>query len=120
MAKSRAELLKYAQREYVEVHGTRLQSLTELELSDLRVLWGRRYEKSKDLDLVMRRELLVRVIVDDEGQRCFTDDEVTLLAEWRSTVTEALYQAARKLCGMDVTDGVDEAEKKSEATTAIA
>lgn len=120
MAKTRAELMQYANREFTEVDGVRLQSLTELELSDLKVVWGKRYEKSKDIDLVMRRELLVRTIVDEGGNRIFTDVDIDVLATWRSPVTERLYQAARKLCGMDEESGAVEAEKKSEPTTAIA
>lgn len=120
MAKSRAELMQYAQREYAEVEGVRLQSLTELELSDLRAIWGKRYAKDKDIDMVMRRELLVRTIVDDSGERIFANSETDVLAGWRSQVTETLHEAARKLCGLDVSESVAEAEKKSGTATAIA
>lgn len=119
MAKSREELMQYAKRDHREVDGVRLQSLTELELSDLRTLWGERYNKTKDLDLVMRRELLVASIVDDNGEPIFDEDEANMLADWKGSVTERLYRAARELNGMDE-DEVDDQEKKSEPASAPA
>lgn len=117
MAKSRAELLKLAERDYVEKDGVRLQSLSELELSELRTRWGTRYNAHKKLDLVMRRELLVACIVDDNGDRIFSDDEIELLGGWNGSVTERLYEECRKVCGLDLDDEVEETVKNSEATT---
>lgn len=117
MAKSREELMQYASREYREVDGVRLQSLTELELSELRALWGERYSQSRDIDLIMRRELLVASIVDADGELIFDEDETDLLASWKGSVTERLYRAARDLNAMDDEDEVDEQEKKSEPTS---
>lgn len=117
MAKTRAELLKFAQRNYKEVREVRLQSLSELELSELRTRWGLRYNETKQMDLVMRRELLVACIVDDEGNRIFNDDEVGLLADWNGAVTELLYEECRVLCGLDEEAEVDATVKNSEATT---
>lgn len=117
MAKTREELMQYAQREYRVVDGARLQTLTELELVSLRSRWGERYNKTKDVDLVMRRELVVACLVDDDGHRLFSDDEVNLLADWNGSAVERLYDAARELCGLDRSE-VDEVEKKSEPTTA--
>ena len=116
MAKSRAELLQFAKRDHVEVDGVRLQSLTELEISELETLWGKRYRETEDIDLVMRRELLVRCIVDDAGHRLFDDTEVDLLGQWPSRVVVKLYASCRDLCGMNDSraKAVDDAEKKSE------
>jgi hypothetical protein len=119
MAKSREELMQYASREYREVDGVRLRSLTELEMSELRTLWGERYNRTKELDLAMRRELLVASIVDDQGELIFEEDEADLLTDWRSKATERLYRAARDMNGMDE-DEVDDLEKKSEPTSASA
>lgn len=116
MVKSRAELLQYAERSYEVVDGVRLQSLTELELCDLRMKWGKRYEESKTIDMVMRREVLVASIVDADGERIFQDGEESLLANWKGSITNKLYRAARALSGLDDETSEDEA-KKSETTT---
>lgn len=117
MAKSRDELLKYAKRRYIEVDGVRIQSLTELELSELRTRWAIRYEKSKEIDLVMRRETIAAVIVDDSGSRMFSESEVHIIAEWDGAITERIYRAAREHCGFNDADEVNTQEKKSEPTT---
>ena len=77
MAKTREELMQYAQREYRVVDGARLQTLTELELVSLRSRWGERYNKTKDVDLVMRRELVVACLVDDDGHRLSPTTKLT-------------------------------------------
>lgn len=115
MAKTRAELQQYATRQYVEEDGVRLQSLTELEMSSLRTLWGQRYEKTKTTDLRMRRELLVACIVDDEGNRLFDDDEADLLAEWSHIAVDRLYN---KAMSVQADPEVEEAEKNSEGIPA--
>jgi hypothetical protein len=120
MAKSRQDLEKFACREYDEVNGVRLQSLTEMELSMLRSSWGERFNKNKDNAMNvanMRVDLLAASIVDDDGVRIFSDGEASLLFGWKSSITEKLYNAARVLSGLDADDEVDEAEKKSEETT---
>lgn len=118
MAKTRAELLQMAQRSYADVDGVRLQSLTELERSSLDSIWGERYNKTKSIDMVMRRELLVLCIVDDQGTRLFADNEVALLGSMDSKIISKLYEAARKLTGMDDDGEVAKNEKKSDVTTA--
>lgn len=102
--KSRAEILKLAQREYVEIDGIRLQSLTELELEELQGIWTDRYSESEKLDLQTRRELLVRCIVDENGDRIFKDDEIDLLSSIPGKVTMRLHKKARELSGLDVGD----------------
>lgn len=119
MAKTRADLLAMAQRTYVEVDGVRLQSLTELERSSLDSIWGERYSKTKSVDMVMRRELLVVCMVDDAGVRLFADNETALLGGMDSKVIGKLYDAARKLTGMDSdSDEVAKNEKKSDVIAA--
>lgn len=116
MAKTREELLADAERDYAEVDGVRLQSLTELERSALESLWTERYSKSKTVDMVMRRELLVRSIVDDAGKRMFADSEVALLGAFKPRLVAKLYAEARVLSGFDDGAEVDKQEKKSDET----
>lgn len=117
MAKTREDLLALAKRRYVEVDGFRLQSLTELELSNLQSLWTERYSKSKTIDMRMRRELIAVCLVDDEGKRLFQNDEVSLLGEIDASVVNHLYSEARKHNRMDEgSDEVESYEKKSDET----
>lgn len=102
--KTRAEILKLAEREYAEVEGFRIQSLTELEIEELQGLWSERYGETKKLDLQTRRELLVRVIVDENGDRIFKDDEIGLLAGIRGKVLMKVHAKARELSGFDLGD----------------
>lgn len=114
MAKSRKELMAYASRKHVDVDGVRLQSLSELEKAKLDALWGERYNATKQVDMVMRRELVVACIVDDDGNRLFLDSEVDLLGEWDAGIIGQLYEACRKLCGFDDREDLEEAAKKSD------
>lgn len=86
--------------------------------SSLDSIWGERYNKTKSVDMVMRRELLVLCMVDDQGVRLFADNEVGLLGAMDSKIIGKLYTAARKLCGMDDEGEVAKNEKKSDATDA--
>lgn len=106
-----------AKRDYIEVDGVRLQSLTELEKSNLDALWGERYGKNDEVDMVMRRELVVVSLVDDEGNRLFKDDEVDVLGDFKASDIAKWYRAARKHSGFDLSD-VEAQEKKSDATAA--
>lgn len=106
MSASKAELLatkgrKYAQCQLLTLQ-VRLQSLTERERAA--------YERlSFDEDGVWqvdciegrRRELLVRCIVNDEGQRLFADNEADQLAELDGGDMDLLFDAARELCGFN-------------------
>ena len=118
MALSKQDILKqFASRRYDEVQGIRLQSLTELELSKLESLWAQRYHDTKQMNPVMRRELLCLCIVDDEGNRIFSNDEVDALAELDGGVTSQLYSTCRVLCGLDEPSDAGKKAKKLEETT---
>jgi hypothetical protein len=122
---TREELQRFAKRRYstVTVDGitVRLQRLTELERSNLQSLWGKRFrdheEKGKDIDyFLMRRELLVACIVDDEGNRLFKMDELDVLGEWDPDIIDKIHEAAQKLNPVGSED-VETVGKKSEETT---
>lgn len=117
MAKNREDLKQFAKRRYDEVLGVRLQSLTDLEQSKIEALWGKRFNETGEPDLVMRRELLVLCIVDDNGDRIFGNDEVDLLEDWDGAVTGELYLACRDLCHMDIQVSSETLGKESGATT---
>lgn len=102
MALTKQQILeKFTQRRYAEVGGIRLQSLTELEQSKLQTLWGNRWNQTKEVDPVMRRELVALCIVDGSGQRCFSNEDIELMAELDGGIVERLYDKCRELCGMD-------------------
>ena len=118
MAKSKAEILALAKREYMEVDGFRLQSLTDLELSDLRFAWGQRADKNQSSFSLIRAELVGYSLVDDEGKRIFSDEEFSEISQLPSAVVTPLYEACRELNGMDLDDeeDIEEQAKKSEET----
>lgn len=130
MAKTRADLLAEAQRQYSECNGYRLQSLTEFELSTLESVWIKRYRDAKEklkaegkpdeepgADELMALELIAASLVDDDGHKLLTMDEVALLKDSRPWFVRDLYTAARDLNGMDRRRPVtDTAEKKSDET----
>lgn len=110
--KTRAEILASTKRRYTEVDGVRIQSLTEIELSTLRGIWASRYDKDKPLDLTSRRELFVMTVVDENGNREFTNEDVELLGEVDGSVVERVYEAAAKHVGLRDEDEVAKLEKK--------
>lgn len=123
MAKTRADILALAKRDYVDVDldGTvvRLQSLNELESSSLEALWGERWEQTQKVDMRMRRELLVFAIVDDEGKRIFDMADVDTIGELPEWVIDKLYEEADKLRKVGKS-APGTLEKKSEPTAATA
>jgi hypothetical protein len=116
LAKSKAEILSQCKRRYIEVDGVRLQSLTEWEMSNLRSRWHSRMNKQDDSVLaLMTVDLLAVCIVDEEGNRLFSDKEAGELKSLDSKFAQRLNEACRIHCGLD-DDGseVDDLEKKSE------
>lgn len=124
MALSRAELLKKAVRRYTEVDGVRMQSLTELELSTLRGVWGKRFAGKEEMDMGLyalgQRELLAMVMVDDNGERLFksTKDDLDTIGELPPEVFNSLANGAAKHVGLVTDQEVDRNEGKSETATA--
>jgi hypothetical protein len=124
---NREQLLAKAKRRYVECEGVRMQSLTELELSNLRGLWAKRYsdmEKGQFDPVAMAkapRELLACVLVNDDGSRMFTSSQEDLdaIGGLDPEFFGKLHDAARSHVGLDRDDPeVDRNEGKSEEATA--
>lgn len=65
----------------------------------------------------LRARLLVRTLVDEQGQRLFSDAEAVELGGKSGAVLDRLYAVALELSGMRKKD-VDELEKNSASTPA--
>lgn len=117
---TREQILAKTTRRYTTSEGARLQNLTELELSTLRGIWAARYGEDVDgpVDLTSRRELLVMCLVDGEGQRLFSNEDVTLLGGIDGAFSEAVYETAATHAGLrrEVGKDVDKSEKNSVST----
>ena len=116
MAKSRDEILKLCKRRYIEVDGVRLQSISELERSELQAGNYRRTKDGLELDpekfATQSARLLALCVVDDEGQRILSNVEA---GELDASLSATLNEAARRHCGLDK-DEVAREEKNSDAT----
>ena len=116
---TREQILAKTARRYTVHEGMRIQNLTELELSTLRGIWASRYGEDikGPVDLTSRRELLVMCIVDGDGKRIFTNDDVEALGEVDALFSEPAYEAAATHVGLrHVSKEVDKNEKKSDST----
>ena len=119
MAISRDGFLAKKNRRYetIKLDGDeyRIQNLTEKERASFELsLQDKKgnlsFEKS-------RRSLLVRVLVDDNGNRLFADGEESLLEPLDGRITAAIYDAANRHCGYD-RDEIETLVKNSGAATA--
>jgi hypothetical protein len=124
---SREQLKAKTTRRFVEVpvgdngDTVRLQSITELEHSRWeaakykRIKQGDtwRIEPAEDAMESAAARLLAMCVVDDQGQRIF--ERWQEAAELDAVVSNSLYAAARKHCGLDKET---DAEKNSDAIPA--
>lgn len=62
----------------------------------------------------VRARLLVRCMVDGEGRRLYTSDEVASLGSLAASSVQKLFNAAQKLNGIGAKD-IEELEKNSDA-----
>lgn len=62
----------------------------------------------------VRAKLAVRCLVDEQGQRLFSDAEAGALGQLRVDVLNRIYEAAQRVCGVSDED-IDELKKFSEA-----
>jgi len=115
MASSKTDLMELAKREtkLVEIAGKefRVQSLTDHE----RAMWEVDcLNESGERDPVamesMRPRLIVKCLVDDGGNRLFTDEEAEDVAGLPASVTVKLFTVCSDLCGMDDDDKKDAAK----------
>jgi len=63
----------------------------------------------------IRAKLCALTVVDEEGKRIFTDDDVKGIGEKSSLVLDRVFQVAQKLNGISPTD-VEDLAKNSEET----
>lgn len=114
---SREDLLLRRARRYKEVKLSsgeiaRLQSLTELERSEYNMgLLDKKGDVNKKALTKATQMLLVKMLVDGEGNRLFLDHESDLLADIDSLDMEILGDAAREHIGFNRRD--EALEKKS-------
>lgn len=85
----------------------------------VRALTGRerdRYEMKAALsrkdgtEMDFRSELVVRTIIDENGERLFTDKEMTQLAAKSATPIDRLFDVVRRLSGMEEETVEEDAE----------
>ncbi len=62
----------------------------------------------------IRSKLCARCMIDDKGERIFSDREIGILGKKSSLVVDRIFDAARTLNGMSAED-VDDLAKNSEA-----
>ena len=104
-------------RKYVDVKiddaTWRLQSLFESEKSDYEYsLQSRKPAKSTDDRIkAARAALLVRVVVNENHERMFGDEDEVVFLEQDGRETAILHDAASKLCGYTKQDEEDLAKK---------
>lgn len=75
--------------------------------------------RGKSLDVNMqnlRAKLLVRTIVDEEGNRLFTDTDINELGAKNASVLDKLFSIAQRLSGLTKED-VEDLTKNSGATS---
>ncbi len=116
MAKSKEEIQKLTQRRYDEFDGFRVQNLNDYELSTLESRWAEEFSRTRTFSKDMRAELLVMCIVDDEGDRIFTNEEVSIVRDMDSKVSKPLYTFCREHVGLDEKVDIEGLAKKSEET----
>ena len=74
---------------------------------------GRGKRRDVNTDNV-RAKLAVRCLVNEQGQRLFTDGDAPALGNLRVDVLNRIYEAAQRVCGVSDED-IDELKKSSEA-----
>jgi hypothetical protein len=64
--------------------------------------------KRSTVNLVdIRAKLVARCLIDEAGQRLFTDEEVGLVGAMRADLLDRLYKVAQRLCGLSDEDADD-------------
>ena len=109
MASSKTDLMTLVERETrpVELAGKTflVRELTDRE----RAMWEIDClddEGKRDIIAMesMRTRLIVKCLVDDAGNRIFTDEEAEDLSEWPVSVTAKLWAVCSDMCGLDDDD----------------
>jgi len=121
MIVSREDFRKYAERRYItesipEFGDIRIRSLTERERSGLEA--SQLTEEgswSREDSVHMRVRWIVLCVVDQEGERIFTDRDTPWLEQIDSAITNVLFDACRRHVGISDQD-VESLLKNSETT----
>lgn len=114
MALTRDEILAAEDRQVEEVSApewggiVRVQAISAMD----RDRYEQRVSGMKDWGGI-RATLCVQCIVDDEGNRIFTDDDIEALSQKSGAVIDRVFEVARRLNGMTDED-IQEMEKNSE------
>jgi len=102
MTISREKLLSKTQRRYKEFQfdgdSYRIQSLNEAERAEYEI----QLQTTKKYDWEKSRRLFVcKTLVDDNGQRLFSDADQESLKQVDGRIVGVLYNEAQKHCGYD-------------------
>lgn len=76
--------------------------------------------RGKDVEINranLRSRLLVRAIVDDQGKRIFTDDDIAMLGAKSAAALDRVMEVAQRLSGIG-NDDVEELAKNSDSDLA--
>lgn len=83
----------------------RLQSITERERAEYeRELLDKKSQLDQHKLLLAKCQLIVRVVVDLDGNPVFTADQIPQLMQTDSALTNAVYSQCRAHCGFDEDD----------------
>jgi len=99
---NREELLAALQlkTEIVELDGGPVR-ISEISATDYLALWERHRRDDDTIDMAtFTPELIAACLVDDEGQRLFTDADATLLARSAKAPFFQLADACRRINGL--------------------
>ena len=108
---TKEQFFKRAQRRYTTVNiaetgdNFRVQSLTEKEKSDYEAtMMSKAGAISRDRLQDAYRRLFVLVVVDEAGNRMFSDDDLAALENVDSLVVARVFQVAHAFCGFEKND----------------
>lgn len=123
---TREQLIGLCKRRYVEVEipeleaTVRIQSLSEKEKSDYETRLisknGRGILKDRLADAT--RRLIALCVVDQNGSRLFSNNDLSVIAEMDSFVSSRIYEACQEHCGFNKQD-IETAVKNSDRVSVL-
>lgn len=105
----RVEVPELGEGQYVIVRG---MSGAQRDSWERSLVVGRGKRRDVNTENI-RARLAVRCLVDDKGERLFTDAEASVVGGLRVDVLQRIFEAAQRLSGVS-DDDVDELKKASE------
>jgi len=110
--------IPYEDVEVPEWGGTvRVRGLTGAERDAHEVKMAEARRKGVALEVVLhnfRARLVVKCLIDEQGNRLFSDDDAKVLGEKSAPVIDRLFDVARRLSGM-TDDAVEQGKDNSES-----